>query len=81
MVEVSTLVAGIATAALWELVWKALAMWKAARNKQLAWFIVILVVNTLGILSIVYILFFQRKRGIEKRAMLRQARKQAKRRK
>lgn len=81
MVSVTAWVVGIATAALWELMWKAIALWKAARNKQLAWFIVILVFNTLGILPIVYILFFQKKRGIEKRAMLRQARKQAKRRK
>ena len=79
MVSVTAWVVGIATAALWELAWKAIAMWKAAGNKQLAWFIVILVFNTLGILPIVYILFFQKKRGIEKRAMLRQARKQARR--
>ncbi len=45
----------------WEAVWKAIAFWKSARNSQLAWFIVIAVFNTAGILPIVYILFFQKK--------------------
>ncbi len=47
---------------MWELVWKAIALWKSARNNQLAWYIVILVLNTAGILPIVYILWFQKKR-------------------
>jgi hypothetical protein len=39
----------------WSLVWKGVALWKAARRDQLAWFIVLLVVNTVGILEIIYI--------------------------
>lgn len=46
---------------LWEAAWKAIAMWKSARNSQLAWFIFIAVFNTAGILPIVYLLFFQKK--------------------
>jgi hypothetical protein len=42
---------------LWEGTWKALAMWKASRNNELAWFICIFVFNTIGILSIIYILW------------------------
>jgi len=47
---------------IWEAVWKAIAMWKSARNNQLAWFVCILIFNTVGILPIVYILWFQKKR-------------------
>ncbi len=48
----------------WEAVWKAIALWKSARNSQLAWFIVMAIFNTAGILPIVYIMFFQKKRQI-----------------
>jgi hypothetical protein len=43
----------------WEIVWKSVAMWKAARHNQLFWFIALTILNTVGILPIVYILFFQ----------------------
>ncbi len=46
---------------LWDAVWKAIALWKSARNSQLAWFIVMAIFNTAGILPIAYILFFQKK--------------------
>jgi len=41
---------------IWELVWKLIAMWKAGRNNHLGWFICIALINTCGILPIVYIL-------------------------
>lgn len=44
----------------WMLVWKGLALWKAARLNQPVWFIIILLVNTLGILEILYIFVFAR---------------------
>ncbi|MCU1413498.1 MAG: hypothetical protein JWN80_838 [Microbacteriaceae bacterium] len=40
---------------LWEAVWKAIALWQAGRNRHLAWFIVMFILNTAGILEIVYI--------------------------
>ena len=46
---------------LWEGVWKGIALWKSARQGQLLWFIAILVVNSAGILPILYIVFFQSK--------------------
>ncbi len=46
---------------LWEGVWKAIAMWKAAKNNHLAWYICILIFNTVGILPIVYLKFFQKR--------------------
>jgi Family of unknown function (DUF5652) len=47
--------------ALWEAAWKLIALWKSARNNQLPWFICIGIFNTVGILPIIYILFFSRK--------------------
>jgi hypothetical protein len=41
--------------AIWESVWKLVALWKAGRNNHLAWFICIAIFNTLGILPIIYI--------------------------
>lgn len=44
----------------WDVVWKFIAMWKAARKHSLAWFIILGVVNTIGILPILYICFFSK---------------------
>lgn len=38
----------------WSLVWKGLALWRAARRGEKAWYLVLLVLNTLGILEIIY---------------------------
>jgi len=46
---------------LWSLFWKGMALWKSARNLQKYWFVALLVLNTVGILEIVYISFFQKK--------------------
>lgn len=40
----------------WEIVWKALAMWRSARNDQTAWFVCLTIFNTVGILPIIYLL-------------------------
>ena len=50
----------IILAAIWEGVWKLIAMWKSARNNQLPWFICIAIFNTIGILPILYILLWQK---------------------
>ncbi len=47
--------------AIWSAVWKGIALWKSARNSQLVWFIALLLLNTAGILEILYILLFQKK--------------------
>ena len=46
---------------IWSLIWKGIALWKSARNSQTAWFVVMLIVNTVGILEIIYILGFSKK--------------------
>jgi hypothetical protein len=48
--------------ALWSLVWTGWALWRAARRSQKNWFIVMLLLNTLGILEILYIFFFSKKK-------------------
>jgi hypothetical protein len=47
-------------AVLWDGTWKLIALWKSARNKQLAWFICLAIFNTLGVLPILYITLFQK---------------------
>ena len=47
--------------AIWDSVWKLIAMWKAGRNNHLAWFICIFIFNTLCILPIIYILINKEK--------------------
>jgi len=49
----------------WSLVWKGLALWKAAREGSKAWFVVLLVLNTAGILDILYLYVFSGKKELE----------------
>lgn len=46
---------------IWSFVWKGWALWKAAKNNSQVWFIILLIVNTLGILEILYIFLFSKK--------------------
>jgi hypothetical protein len=39
----------------WSLIWKGLALWHAAQRKDVWWFIAFLVINTAGILEIIYL--------------------------
>jgi Family of unknown function (DUF5652) len=40
---------------LWEGFWKGLALWHSGRRGQPWWFVMLLVVNTVGILPIIYL--------------------------
>lgn len=42
---------------IWTLTWKGLALWRAARRTDKAWYIILLIVNTLGLLEIIYYFF------------------------
>lgn len=46
----------------WDAIWKGIALWKAGRNRHLVWFICLFVINTVGILPIIYIAWFAKKR-------------------
>jgi methionyl-tRNA synthetase len=47
---------------IWSLIWKGLALWKAADLKQKNWFVAMLILNTIGILEIAYLFFFAKKK-------------------
>lgn len=41
----------------WTLFWKGLALWHAVRRSDKKWFIVILILNSFGILELIYLFF------------------------
>lgn len=47
---------------IWDLVWRGLALWRSAQEKKQYWFIAMLVLNTAGILPLVYLIFFAKKK-------------------
>jgi len=45
---------------IWTLIWKGLALWKASKKNSIPWFVILLVVNTVGILEILYLFIFSK---------------------
>ena len=43
---------------IWSYAWKLAALWKSARKGSIVWFVVLALVNTVGILEILYIFVF-----------------------
>lgn len=52
---------GIVLASIWSIVWKGIALWHASKNEQKSWYVVILILNTLGLLPIIYLIWFKPK--------------------
>ena len=48
-----------------ELILKMIVMWKAGRRNQLAWFIVVGLINTAGILPIIYLIINRKKAAVD----------------
>lgn len=46
---------GMLALIMWSFVWKGLALWHSAKRKEPWWFIAILLINTAGILEIIYL--------------------------
>ncbi|PIN93728.1 hypothetical protein COU54_02065 [Candidatus Pacearchaeota archaeon CG10_big_fil_rev_8_21_14_0_10_31_24] len=44
----------------WNLIWKGFAWWKSARNNHPVWFIAFILIQTMGILEILYIFLFSK---------------------
>ena len=61
MVLSDSMLFGLILLAIWEAIWKGLALWKAARQEQIKWFVAIFILNTVGILPIIYLQFFKKK--------------------
>ncbi len=40
---------------IWSAIWKGIALWKSARRDQLGWYLALLIINTVGLLPIIYI--------------------------
>lgn len=47
---------------IWSLIWKGIALWKAVKDGQRNWFIVLLILNTVGVLEILYLFRFAKHR-------------------
>lgn len=39
----------------WDLAWRGIALWTAAHRKEKGWFIALLVVNSIGVLPVLYL--------------------------
>jgi len=59
----------------WILAWKGLALWRAAKNDQKIWYVVLLVFNFLGLLEIIYLLFFQKEGKLWHKIFLKENKK------
>lgn len=46
---------------IWSVLWKGLALWRAARLKHLGWYIALLIINTVGIFEIIYLIATHKK--------------------
>ena len=65
MSEILTIWVIIVLLAIWDAIWKGIGLWKSAGHKQLAWFVAMFIINSAGILPIIYIYFFQKKRRLK----------------
>ena len=55
----------VALIVIWSLAWKGFALWKSAGLRHKWWFTAILLINTFGILEIIYLLIIARKYKVE----------------
>ena len=49
-----------------ELILKGFALWRSARNKHKYWFIALLIINSAGVVPLVYLIFFSKWEPVEK---------------
>lgn len=47
----------LALITVWVLFWKGMALWHAGRRHQPVWFVILLLINTFGLLEIAYLFF------------------------
>lgn len=53
--QLAVLIGGVVLLALWDLAWKAVAMWEAAKERDKLWFALLLLINSIGIVPILYL--------------------------
>ena len=61
LAEKPVYIVGLVILIIWTIIWKGLALWKAAKNEDKVWYILMLVLNTSGILEILYYYFISKR--------------------
>ena len=66
----------VAVAAVWSLIWKAVALYRAGSLRHKGWFTALFFINTLGILEILYVAYFSKtERRMARRSSYRRGRR------
>ena len=55
-------VAPVVAIGVWGLIWKAFALYRAGANRSPGWFVSLLLLNTVGILEMLYLFVFSKKK-------------------
>lgn len=55
LISMSWFLPTVIALAIWDIIWKLVAMWYAARDKQKLWYILLVLFNSIGVLPILYI--------------------------
>lgn len=58
----------IGVAVLFDFILKGVSLWHAGKNKQKGWFVALLIINSVGLLPIIYLLFFKADRVASRKA-------------
>jgi len=45
---------------IWDMIWRGWALWRSARREEKWWFVALLIINSIGILPIIYLVFFSK---------------------
>jgi methionyl-tRNA synthetase len=61
LAEEPGLFAFIIVLALWSTIWKGFALYRAGANRSTPWFITLFILNTAGILEILYLFVFSKR--------------------
>ena len=55
----------ILLATVWTIFWKGYGVWTAVKNNHKGWFIALIVLNTLGVLEIIYLFAVAKKKWVD----------------
>jgi methionyl-tRNA synthetase len=66
--EIGLPVWAMTIALVWIATWKGIALWKAAKNNHLVWFVALLIIQSMGLFEIFYIFLFSKIKLPEVRA-------------
>jgi methionyl-tRNA synthetase len=62
LTEEPGLLAFIIALVIWSTIWKAFALYRAGANRSVPWFVTLFILNTAGILEILYLFVFSKRR-------------------